>query len=251
MSRWWARALVAAVAILALSSISISCGRTLVVSTMQGAGVPGAYVAYHYEGNTFGLVESLTYQAGRTGLLKTDASGRALIPGAVHVHWPIVQSRPEIAVNLIYAPALHNGLAWVNRRVAVSRPLEFEVSSDLRSVRLEDVSGDPSRWQGTLENLSSLLNRFRSQDMRGEETPALTNELIEQFQNEYRSILDRYGDVLRVRPDMPVAVRWSTDQEKAAWQEMVDKDLAARPRWADELRRRFSTEIDIYRGRRK
>ena len=202
-----------------------------------------------HEGNTFGLVESLTYQAGRIGILKTDASGRALIPGAVHVHWPIVQSRPEIAVNLIYAPPLHNGLAWVNRRVAVSRPQEFEVSSDLRSVRLEDVSGDPSRWQGTLENLSGLLGRFTSQEMRGEETPTLT-ELIEQFQDEYRAMLERYGDVLRVRPDMPEAVRWSTDQEKAAWQSMVDKDLAARPRWGDELRRRFSTEIDIYRGRK-
>ena len=250
MSRWWARALMVAGAVLALSSISISCGRTLAVSTMEGAPIHGAYVAYHYEGSTFGLVESLTYQAGRIDLLKTDASGRAAIPGAVHVHWPIVQSRPEIAVNLIYAPSLHNGLAWVNRRVAVSRPQEFEVSSDLRSVRLEDVSGDPSRWQGTLENLSGLLGRFTSQEMRGEKTPALT-ELIEQFEDEYRAMLERYGDVLRVRPDMPEAVRWSTDQEKAAWQEMVDKDLAARPRWADELRRRFSTEIDIYRGRRK
>jgi hypothetical protein len=250
MSRWWARALMVAGAVLALSSISISCGRTLAVSTMEGAPIHGAYVAYHYEGSTFGLVESLTYQAGRIDLLKTDASGRAAIPGAVHVHWPIVQSHPEIAVNLIYAPPLHNGLAWVNRRVAVSRPQEFDVSSDLRTVRLEDVAGDPSRWQGTLENLSSLLSQFTSQEMRGEETPGLTNELIEQFQNEYRAILDRYGDVLRARPNMPEAVRWSTDQEKVAWQSMVDKDLAARPRWGDELKRRFSTEIDIYRKRK-
>lgn len=246
MSRWWSRALIVVVAVLALSSISISCGRTLAVSTMQGAPIPGAYVAYHREGNTFALVESLTYQAGRLGLLKTDASGRAVIPGAVHVHWPIVQSHPEIAINLIYAPLLHNGLASVNRRVAVSRPQEYEVSGDLRAVRLDDVSGDPSRWRGSLENLSSLLGRLTSQEMRGEETPALTNELIEQFQNEYRAILDRYGDVLRARPDMPAAVRWSTDQEKVAWQSMVDKDLAERPRWGDELKRRFSTEIGIY-----
>jgi hypothetical protein len=246
MSRWWSRALIVVVAVLALSSISISCGRTLAVSTMQGAPIPGAYVAYHREGNTFGLIESLTYQASRIGVLKTDASGRAVIPGAVHMHWPIVQSHPEIAVNLIYAPPLHNGLASVNRRVAVSRPQEYEVSDDLRAVRLDDVSGDPSRWRGTLENLSSLLGRLRSQEMRGEETPGLTDELIEQFQNEYRAILDRYGDVLRARPDMPEVVRWSTDQEKVAWQSMVDKDLAERPHWGDELKRRFSTEIDIY-----
>jgi len=31
---------------------------------------------------------------------------------------------------------------------------------------------------------------------------------------------------------------------------MVDQDLAARPRWGDELKRRFFTEIDIYRGRK-
>jgi len=250
MRRWWARALIAAAAVLALSSISISCGRTLVVSTMQGAGVQGAYVAYHREGTTYGFVESVSYQASRIRLLKTDASGRVVIPGAIHVHWPIVQSHPEIAVNLIYAPPLHNGLAWVNRRVAVSRPQEFEVSSDLRAVRLEDVSGDPSRWQGTLENLSSLLSGFRSQEMRGEATPTLTHELIEQFENEYRAMVERYGSVLRVPPNMPDAVRASTDQEKVAWQAMVDKDLAARPRWGDELKRRFSTEIDIY-GRQK
>jgi len=250
MRRWWARALIVAVAVLALSSISVSCGRTLVLSTKQGAGVPGAYVAYHREGTTYAFVDSVTYQASRIRLLKTDASGRVVIPGAIHVHWPIVQSHPEIAVNLIYAPPLHNGLASVNRRVAVSRPQEFEVSGDLRSVRLEDVSGDPSRWQGTLENLSGLLSQFTSQEMRGEETPALTNELIGQFQNEYRAILDRYGDVLRARPNMPEAVRWGTDQEKVAWQSMVDKDLAERPRWGDELKRRFSTEIDIYRARK-
>ena len=49
---------------------------------------------------------------------------------------------------------------------------------------------------------------------------------------------------------MPDAVRASRDQEKAEWQAMVDKDLAARPRWGDELQRRFSTEIDIYRKRK-
>ena len=250
MSRWWSRAVILAIVILAIASVSISCGRTLAISTMQGEPVQGAFVAYHHEGTTWALVESLTYQASRIRVLKTDASGRAVIPGAVHVHWPIVQSHPQIAVNLIYAPSLHNGLASVNRRVAVSRPQEFEVSDDLRTVRLEDVSGDPSLWQGTLLNLSSLLGRFTSQEMRGEETPSLTNELIEQFQNEYRAILDRYGDVLRSRPNMPEAVRWSTEQEKVAWQAMVEKDLAERPRWGDELKRRFSTEIDIYRARK-
>ena len=64
------------------------------------------------------------------------------------------------------------------------------------------------------------------------------------------ALLDRYGNVLRARPTMPEAVRWSTDQEKVVWQSMVDKDLAERPHWGDELKRRFSTEIDIYRGRK-
>src|SRR5262249_25012489 len=44
----------------------INCGRTFVVSDMRGAPVRGAYVAYHHEGTTYALVESVSYDARLT-----------------------------------------------------------------------------------------------------------------------------------------------------------------------------------------
>jgi hypothetical protein len=250
MRNKWSRALILGLAVLFLASVSLSCGRTLLITDARGAAVPGAYLAYHHEGTTYALVESVTYEASRIDVLRSDASGQVVIPWAIHLHWPLVQSRSEIAVNLVYAPALHNGLAWVNRRVAVSRPREFDVSADLKTVRLEDLTTDPTLWQGTLMNLSSLLSRLTSQEMRGEPTPALLGELIEEFKKEYVAILARFGDTPRPSPQMPDAVRWATDQEKTAWRTMVERDLSERPQWGDELKRQFATEIDIY-GRRK
>jgi hypothetical protein len=250
--RLW-QALVLCLAVLAMASVSINCGRTFVVSDTQGAPVHGAYVAYHHEGTTYAVVEALTYQASRQALLQSDVNGRVVIPWAVHVHLPLVQSHPVVNIDLIYAPTLHNGLAWVSRLGAVSRPLEFEVSADLANVRLADVSGDPFLWQGTLMNLSSLLSRLSSRPTAGEATPRLIRELAERFKGEYAAILDRYGDVLRPVPEMPVAVRGSTEQEQRAWRAMVENDPAQRPRWGDELKRRFATEIEIYsrgKGRR-
>jgi hypothetical protein len=249
MKRLWSRGLVLGVAALAVASVSIDCGRTFVVSNMGGTPISGAYVAYHHEGRTYAIVESVSYQASQLALLKSDASGRVVVPPAVHVHWPIIQSGADLTIDLIYAPTLHNGLAWVSHRTAVSRPREFEVTTDLATVRLEDVSGDPFLWQGTLDNLSSLLSRLISQPTRGDNTPRWTGELVDRFQGEYAAILDRYGETPRAMPNMPESVRWDTEQEKRAWQAMVDKDLAQRPRWGDELKRRFATEIGLYANR--
>lgn len=249
MSRRWSRALVLSLAVLAMASVSVNCGRTFVVSDMVGSPVRGGYVAFHHEGTTYAVVEAISYQASRQALLQSDAVGRVVIPWAVHVHWPLVQTHPDVNIDLIYAPTLHNALAWVSRLGAVSRPREFEVSTDLANVRLEDVSGDPFLWQSTLMNLSSLLSRLTSQPTTGEGTSRLTGELVDHFKGEYTAILDRYGQVLRPLPNMPASVRYGTEQEKRAWQAMVEKDLAQRPRWGDELKRMFGTEIELYGSR--
>ena len=195
------------------------------------------------------MKESVTYQASHLELLKSDSAGRVVIPWAVHARWPFIETPPKVSVDLIYAPTLHNGLAWITRGVAISRPREFEVAPDLTFVRLEDVAGDPVLYQGTLENLSSLLGRLTSQPTSGDATPGLTGELIAHFKSEYAAMLDQYGETPRIAPSMPPAVTASTDQEKREWQAMVDKDLSERPRWGDELRRRFATEISVYNRR--
>jgi hypothetical protein len=243
MTRWRSRALILILVILAIASVSIRLGRTFVIRDMRGTPVPGAYVGYHYEGTTYALVEALSYAASPLKLLQSDAAGRVVVPGALHLHWPVIQSHPAVMINLIYAPTLHNGLASV-RRQAVSRPSEFEVASDRATVRLDDVSSNPFLWQGTLWNLSSLLSDLTSHPFPDERTSTLTGQLVEHFIREYREILDRHGQTLRPRPTMPASVQ--AEYERQAWREMVDKDLTERPRWGDELKRRFAIEIARY-----
>jgi hypothetical protein len=62
-------------------------------------------------------------------------------------------------------------------------------------------------------------------------------------------MLDRYGETPRVAPVMPVALRTASDQEKREWQAIVDKDLAARPRWKDELERGFGAQMRLFERR--
>ena len=205
MKRWLGRAMVAIVAALAIASLSIDCGRTLVVSDMQGVPAPGAYVAYHREGSTFAVVESLTYRASPDTLVRSDSAGRVVIPGAVHLHLPVIQTHPDVTIDLIYAPTLHNGLASMHRFGAVSRRGEFEVSADRASVRLADLSDDPFLWQGTLMNLGSLIGRLTSGSATDSATRRLTDDLIAHFVGEYAVLLDRHGDTRRPVPPMPAA----------------------------------------------
>ena len=249
MKRWLARAMVLIVAALVIASVSIDCGRTFVVSDMQGAPAPGVYVAYHREGSTFAMVESLTYRASPDTLVRSDGAGKVVIPGAVHVHVPLIQTDPGLTLDLVYAPTLHNGLASMSRLGAVSRRGEFEISSDLARVRLQDLSDDPTLWQGTLMNLGSLIGRLTYGSAADADTLALTDELIAHFTGEYAAILERHGDSARPQPTMPASVRYGTEREQQAWRETVDKDLGERPRWRDELTRRFATEARIYGAR--
>src|SRR5207249_767131 len=80
---------------------------------------------------------SLTRLVGKHSCRVTSTD--VVIPWAVHMHLPFVQSHPDVNIDLIYAPTLHNGLAWVRRLGAVSRSLEFEVSADLANVRLAET----------------------------------------------------------------------------------------------------------------
>jgi hypothetical protein len=245
MKRWLVRALGVIVAALAIASVSIDCGRTFVVSDMQGVPAPGAYVAYHREGSTFAVVESLTYRASPDTLVQSDGAGRVVIPGAIRVHVPLLQTHPKVTIDLIYAPTLHNGLASMHWFAVVSRPGEFEVSADRDRVRLADLSGDPALWQGTLMNLGSRIARLMSGSSTDAETIRLTDELVGHFAGEYAAILDRHGDTPRPMPPMPASVRYGPERDQQAWREMIAKDLGERPRWRDELTRRFATEVRV------
>ena len=59
------------------------------------------------------------------------------------------------------------------------------------------------------------------------------------FAQEYGAFLDRYRNVTRPRPQMPAGL---TEEDRRAWNQMVDRDLAREPRWGDLAQRLFARE---------
>ena len=137
-----------AIALLALSSVSANCGRTLRVVDMNGAPVERVFVIYHHEGYRLNPAHSTTYEVGRRSIAQSSSAGRVKIPASVHVHWPFpIETHPRLRADLVYAPAFHNGLATIGDR-AIAQPGAFDVADDLAGVRLADLSGSPNCGKG-------------------------------------------------------------------------------------------------------
>ena len=237
-----------ALALLALLSVSIDRGRTLRVVNIDGAPVESVYVIYHHAGYRLNPAHSTTYEASRRSIARSRSAGRIEIPASVHVHWPFpIETHPRLWVDLVYAPALHNGLATIVDR-AIAQPGAFDVAADLASVRLADLSESPAMWEGTLRNLSSIIGRLigeRSSRARPD-TTALIRVLAGHFAQEYGAFVDRYRDVVRPRPQITAGLQFSTEQERRAWNEMVDRDLAREPRWGDVAQRLFARDAERF-----
>ena len=71
----------------------------------------------------------------------------------------------------------------------------------------------------------------------------MTRVLAGHFAREYGAFLDRYRNVTRLRPQMPAGL---TEEERRAWNEMVDWDLAREPRWGDIAQRLFAREAERF-----
>ena len=240
-------------ALLALSSVSINRGRMLRVADITGVPVDAVFVIYHHEGYRLNPAHSTTYEASPRSIAQSRSAGLVEIPRSVHLHWPFpFETHPELRVDLVYAPALHNGLATIGDR-AITRPGAFYVADDLASVRLADLSESPVLWEGTLRNLSSILGRLIGERSSSPpwrrarpEMAALTRVLAAHFAKEYRAFLERYREVTRPRPPMPPGLQFSTEEERRAWKEMVDRDLAREPRWGDLAQRLFAREVEHF-----
>jgi hypothetical protein len=236
-----------------LASVSIEGGRTLHVVDMSGAPVRGVWVAYHHEGARPNPAHTTTYQATGRSLVQADSAGNADIPPSVHLHWPFpIETPPRLRIDLVYAPGLHNGLATIGDR-AIARP-GAAVSEDLATVSLADLSQNPQQWEGTLMNVSSIVETLMGEQTvrapRRNATPqtgALTRVLVRDFSREYTEFLERYSHVSRPRPEMPSALRASsTEAERRAWEAMVDKDLAREPLWGDRAVRLFARDVERF-----
>ncbi len=152
----------------------------------------------------------------------------------------------------MYAPGLHNGLATIGDRAIARRGAV--VSDDLATVSLADLSQDPQQWEGTLMNVSSIVETLMGEQTvrapRRNATPqtgALTRVLVRDFSREYTEFLERYSHESRPRPEMPSALRASsTEAERRAWEAMVDKDLSREPLWGDRAVRLFARDVERF-----
>jgi len=249
MTRRWSLAGALALALLALSSVSVHCGRTLRITDMNGAPVEGVFIIYHHEGSRPNLAHPTTYQASALSVAQSPSGGLMEIPPSVDVHWPFpIETHPRLRVDLVYAPTLHNGLATIVES-AVAKPGAFQVGEDLASVRLADLTDTPVLWEGTLQNLSSIVSRLMASDSKPPrrratpETEDLTRVLAGQFVQDYRAFLDKHGNSARPKPPMPAGL---TPDDVRAWNEMVDRNLAQEPLWGDSAKRMFGREAERF-----
>jgi hypothetical protein len=235
--------------VLTLLSVSVDRGRTLEVLDFNGKPVESFFVIYHHEGSRPNPVHPITYEASRRSITQSNSAGSVEIPPSLHVHWPFpIESHPRLRVDLVYAPVFHNGHATIVES-AVAKPGIFDVAGDLATVKLADLSDSPALWEGTLRNLSSIIGRLDDERSSGAprrraqaETTALIRVLAGHFVKEYEAFLHKYGAVARPRPEMPYGLQFSTENERRAWKEMVDRDLEREPKWGDVAQRLFAAE---------
>jgi hypothetical protein len=92
------------VILLAIVSISINPSTTWQLVDPQGHPVEGAYIAYHYIGDTFKIIESGSYF--RSGsVVRTDSTGTFYIPWAFHLHLPFpFQGNLSTFTLVLYTP---------------------------------------------------------------------------------------------------------------------------------------------------
>jgi hypothetical protein len=240
-------------AALLLASVWITPRRTIELADERGAALDPSYVAYEYLGYRPNFVHPVTYRARPLALARSNATGRIVIPAAVHVHVPFpVKTHPSLRIVAVYVPRLHNAWGQLNDG-APSRAGIFTIAEPGRRAIASDLADTPELWEGTLRNLASLIQQLVSRDPREPELPQrdpatamYTRELIAHFRDEYEAMLARYRDVERPRPPMPEHVQSATDDEQQRWTAMIDADLAREPRWGLLLERLFEGELRTF-----
>jgi hypothetical protein len=240
-------------ALLAAASVSVAPGRTFQLVDVGGAGLDPSYIAYSYVGHRLNFVHPVSYRASRLALARSDAAGSVSVPPAVHPHLPFpLQTHPALRVEMVYAPRMHNAWGQLSEG-SPSVPGIFEIDAGRRRAVVADLSGRPEEWEGSLRNLSSMIHQLMS--ARPGEPPlreadpasaALVRELLGHFREEYRAFLERYDEVARPWPEMPVWARSSSAEEQRSWRTTIEKHLALEPRWGILIRRLFGTESKVF-----
>jgi hypothetical protein len=240
--------------LLAAASVSFNARTTFHLTDAVGAPQEPVYIAFSRVGHRLNPVHPVTYQARPLALARSDGAGGVAIPAAFHVHLPFpVETHPSLWIEMVYVPRMHNAWGQFNEGSPSRRGI-FVIDATRHAATVSDLTGEPQLWEGSLRNLSSIINRMAGR-MPGREplrqsdpaSAALTVELIAHFRQEYESFLARYHDVPRPRPEMPDHVRMSSQEEQERWSKHIDADLAREPRWDMVITRLFSDELELFR----
>ena len=238
--------------VLSLASVSYSCRRTFELVDERAAPIDPAYVAYTFVGTNLNPVHPVSYRAKPLTLVRSDATGRVIVPGAWLVHMPFpFQTHPSFDIQLVYVPRLHSALGNLNQHSTLRGT--FAMVTPPPRTTVSDRANNPEVWAGTLDSLSSLINQLVAPHVDGPKrvsrdptTISLTHELIAHFRQEYEAFVSQHGEVARPVPEMPPYARWSTAEEQRLWKESVERDLALEPTWGVMVKRLHASELEYF-----
>ena len=245
------RILIVVAALIVIASVSFTTPRSLLILDDAERPVEGGYIAYHHEGERLNPVHPVTYQASRHTVLRSDSAGRVRIPAALHVHLPFpLQTHPHVVIDLVYSPRLHNASASV-RSGSPSVQGVFVIDWTKGRFTMTDLASRPERWEATLSNLTWVIHYFyKGRDGEGPElrrldptTAARVAELIADFRREYADFLNRYRDVDRPKPELPLFLTYGPEEERQRWRKMTDEQLAKEPTWGPLVQRMYGREL--------
>ncbi len=209
--RRWVVAGACATIAAAAASVSLDAGRTWLVLDATDRPLQGVYVAYHYEGPEFHVVESGTYER-RGVLLRSGPGGSVRFPPRLQVHWPFpLQGVPQLRLDLVYAPQLHAAVAPALAPDLVRPGVSHVVNRAARTIRLVDCTTSPEQWSQTLEALRLFLLTplfGREGDQTVVIDAAAKRQLVGAFRAELSAFLERYSKAERDIPSPTAAREW-------------------------------------------
>lgn len=201
-----------------------------------------AWAAYHYEGSRFNFADSIAYR--RPGaLVKTDGDGNLRLAGTIYLHFPL-NGWLSPRIDLLYAPELHGVVAFPLAADPAVRI--FERSTDGRTLRLADQTGDPELWALSLERLISFV-RYDLMGRAPHDTavdPGTVDVLANQAIADYRSFVERHAATPRTIPTIGVDhLNYASEAEREATLARIRAGLAREPFWGPYMQRIWGQRI--------
>ncbi len=226
----------------AVASVSWSSAAEWHIVEAGDGPAAGAFVRFHYTGHLLNPVHPVSYDLGPSVIVRADDQGRVVIPWRLHLRRPLPLSLPpRLMIDDVYVPRLRNTFGPIADGTP-SRAGVAHVDHEARTVALQDVSGDPARWEASLRALFECIRetveppRSRGRTAADAATLAQARALVAHFRTDFSAFLGRYAGAPRARPAAPT---WASDAERRQWESNVDAQMAREPTWGPYIERTF------------